>query len=280
VKIVDSIARLKTILNAERKKSQKIGFVPTMGALHDGHLSLIALAKQTADFVVASVFVNPTQFGPNEDLDAYPRDLDADSHKLKAEGCDLLFAPTTTSMYPPGFETDVRLSVTTQGLCGAHRPGHFDGVTTVVLKLFGIVGPDVAVFGRKDYQQLTVIRRMVEDLCLDIEIIGAPLIRETDGLAMSSRNVYLSKEDRTRALALSRALFSVRENYQSGERQSEVLLAQARDIFKQHNVSPEYLEIRRADNLQTIESIEDIAVMLVAAKVGSTRLIDNIQLGE
>ena len=280
MKIVDSIARLKTILNAERKKSQKIGFVPTMGALHDGHLSLIALAKQTADFVVASVFVNPTQFGPNEDLDAYPRDLDADSHKLKAEGCDLLFAPTTTSMYPPGFETDVRLSVTTQGLCGAHRPGHFDGVTTVVLKLFGIVGPDVAVFGRKDYQQLTVIRRMVEDLCLDIEIIGAPLIRETDGLAMSSRNVYLSKEDRTRALALSRALFSVRENYQSGERQSEVLLAQARDIFKQHNVSPEYLEIRRADNLQTIESIEDIAVMLVAAKVGSTRLIDNIQLGE
>jgi pantoate--beta-alanine ligase len=183
-------------------------------------------------------------------------------------------------MYPPGFETELKLSVTTQGLCGAHRPGHFDGVTTIVLKLFGIVGPDVAVFGQKDYQQLTVIRRMVEDLCLDINIIGAPLVRETDGLAMSSRNVYLTDEDRTRALSLSKALFSVRECYCNGERKSEVLLSLASDILQQHDICPEYLQIRRADNLQSIESIEDPAVMLVAAQVGKTRLIDNIQLSE
>ena len=278
MKVLDAIDALKPILKTARHQGQTIGFVPTMGALHEGHLSLIRLAKSKSDVVVASVFVNPTQFGPGEDLDAYPRDLKGDAEKLKSAGCDLVFAPPASQMYPEGFETKVTLSKTTQGLCGAHRPGHFDGVTTVVLRLFGIVGPDVAVFGEKDYQQLTVIRRMVQDLGLDIEIVGAPLIREKDGLAMSSRNAYLSPEERTRALALSQALFAARALYQTKERRIDALFDVACEILAGQSVEPEYLQIRHAYTLQALESLSTPAVMLVAAHVGRTRLIDNIRL--
>ena len=278
MKIVSSITEVKQLLRERRAAGQRIGFVPTMGALHEGHLSLIDIANENSDFVLASIFVNPTQFGPTEDLDAYPRNLKEDAQKLKDRGCELLFAPEVTTMYPASFETEVKLSRTTQGLCGDHRPGHFDGVTTVVLKLFGILAPDVAVFGRKDYQQLAVIRRMVEDLCLDVEIIGAPLIREPDGLAMSSRNVYLSPDERKRALALSRALRRVQEEHQKGQTQVAALLSEARDTLSQEKIEPEYLEIRGANQLESLEVIDGPAVILVAARVGTTRLIDNLEL--
>ena len=237
MKILEAVDALQDALRVARHRGQSIGFVPTMGALHAGHLSLVKIAKQKADFVLASVFVNPSQFGPGEDLDAYPRNLASDAEKLQSAGCDLLFAPSVAQMYPDSFETKVTLSRTTQGLCGAHRPGHFDGVTTVVLKLFGMTNPDVAVFGRKDYQQLAVIRRMVEDLCLDIEIVGAPLVRENDGLAMSSRNAYLSEEERQRALSLSKGLFAAQKRYDGGERDAAILLLAVHEflfLIKQH----------------------------------------------
>ena len=249
-----------------------------MGALHEGHLSLIELAKQKSDCVVASIFVNPTQFGPSEDLESYPRNLENDAEKLQSVGGDILFAPSVDQIYPNGFETKVTLSQSTQGLCGAHRPGHFDGVTTVVMKLFGIVDPDVAVFGEKDFQQLTVIRRMAEDLCLDIEVIGGPLVRESDGLAMSSRNAYLAPEDRSRALSLSRGLFDARTAFEGGECSSELILARARKVIEAEKIEVEYLELRSADRLERLSVIDRDAVILVAAKVGSTRLIDNVIL--
>jgi pantoate--beta-alanine ligase len=278
VKILEAVDALQDALRVARHRGQSIGFVPTMGALHAGHLSLVKIAKQKADFVLASVFVNPSQFGPGEDLDAYPRNLASDAEKLQSAGCDLLFAPSVAQMYPDSFETKVTLSRTTQGLCGAHRPGHFDGVTTVVLKLFGMTNPDVAVFGRKDYQQLAVIRRMVEDLCLDIEIVGAPLVRESDGLAMSSRNAYLSEEERQRALSLSKGLFAAQKRYDGGERDAAILLLAVHDELRACGLDPEYLEIRTADTLEVLERVDRPGVVLVAARVGKTRLIDNLVL--
>lgn len=273
--IIDTVAGVKARLRRIKRAGLRVGLVPTMGALHDGHLSLARLAKSKADIVIASVFVNPTQFGPNEDLDRYPRDLEGDASKLADAGCDLLFAPSVDEVYPAKFETAVELSRTTQGLCGAHRPGHFNGVTTVVMKLFGIVGPDVAVFGEKDFQQLTVLRRMVEDLCLDIDVVGAPLVREPDGLAMSSRNAYLSDEDRKRARSLSSGLQAASQLYDAGERQAAVVIAAARRVMDIAGVEPEYLEVRAYDDLTPLTTIEQPSVMLVAAPVGSTRLLDN-----
>lgn len=249
-----------------------------MGALHPGHLSLVQLARARTDFVVASIFVNPTQFGPNEDLDRYPRDLAGDSNKLRQAGCDLLFHPTTAMMYPPGHQTTVKVAQVTQGLCGAHRPGHFDGVSTVVAALLNIVRPDVAVFGEKDYQQLATLRTMVRDLHMDVEVLGAPLVREADGLALSSRNVYLSAADRARALGLSRGLFAARDLYLEGERNPAFLLEAVRAELSALGVTPEYLEMRHAETLEPVEDAHGPRVVLVAAQVGQTRLIDNLVL--
>ena len=269
------VASTKAYLRPRQQHGLRIGLVPTMGALHDGHLSLVRFAKSMADVVVATVFVNPKQFGPNEDLGRYPRDLDGDADKLQAEGCDALFSPPVESMYPPGFQTTVAVREVTRGLCGAARPGHFDGVTTVVLKLFSIVRPDVAVFGEKDYQQLVTLKALARDLDLDVDVVGAPLMREPDGLAMSSRNAYLTEDDRRRALSMSRGLQDARCAFDAGERDSAALLERVRASMTSVGLAPEYLEIRDADDLRPLARVQGAAVILVAARVGATRLLDN-----
>lgn len=277
--VFERVAELKLHLRALAQQGLRIGFVPTMGALHDGHLSLIAQARQRAEVVVASIFVNPKQFGPTEDLARYPRDLVGDRQKLERAGCDVLFAPSEAEMYPPGFQTTVEVTEASQGLCGAVRPGHFKGVTTVVLRLFSIVQPHVAVFGEKDYQQLTVLRTMARDLGLDVEVLGAPLIREPDGLAMSSRNVYLSAADRQRALALSRGLLRAERAYAAGERDGATLVAAAQAELSAAGLVPEYLELRDAGTLVPKSKADGPVVLLVACRVGTTRLLDNVILG-
>ena len=272
-----TIAELRTYILNQKQQGKRIAFVPTMGALHAGHLSLIEFARRHSDYVVSSIFVNPKQFGPNEDLDSYPRQLDSDIEKLTSAKCDLLFFPSVQQMYPNQFETEVRLSLTTQGLCGAHRPGHFDGVTTVVLKLLNIVTPDVAVFGKKDFQQLTVIRRMVEDLSLNIEILGAPLIRDHDGLALSSRNAYLSADERAQALAISKSLFIAKEAFVNGETRSAELIRLASEVIQNSELRLEYLELRKSSDLTLVERADEDCLMLIAAQIGTTRLIDNLE---
>jgi pantoate--beta-alanine ligase len=275
---IHDIQRLKQRLRVLQAEGLRIGLVPTMGALHEAHLSLVQLAKKHADIAVASIFVNPTQFGPNEDYGRYPRDLEGDAKKLAAAGCDLVFAPEVKSMYPDDFETEVKVTKTSLGLCGDARPGHFQGVTTVVLKLLTIVRPDVAVFGEKDYQQLTVIRALVRDLCLDAEIIGAPLVRDPDGLAMSSRNAFLSKEDRARALSISRGLHRAEKAFREGTVDRGALLDRARAEMTAAGIVPEYLELRSSLDLKPIDRADGPAIILTAARVGSTRLIDNLIL--
>ncbi len=275
MEIIQTIAELKARLRPVQMEGLRVGLVPTMGALHEGHLSLIRLAADSAEVVVSSVFVNPTQFGPGEDFEEYPRDLDADAAKLAEAGCHVLFAPAVDEIYPQGFETSVELFQTTAGLCGDSRPGHFKGVTTIVLKLLNIARPDVAVFGEKDFQQLTVIRRMAEDLALDVEILGGPIVREPDGIAMSSRNAYLSAEDRRRALALSEGLNNAADLYEAGERSATVLIGAASRSLTREGLQPEYLELRGHDDLAPLDRVDGPAVLLVAARVGTTRLIDN-----
>lgn len=277
--VFDRVATLKEHLRKLERQGLRVGFVPTMGALHEGHLSLIAQARARAEVVVASIFVNPKQFGPNEDLARYPRDLEGDQRKLAAAGCDVLFAPNVEEMYPPGFQTTVEVTQASQGLCGAARPDHFKGVTTVVMRLFSIVHPHVAVFGEKDYQQLTVLRTMARDLGLDVEVIGAPLVREPDGLAMSSRNVYLSPEDRRRALALSQGLRRAEARFVAGERSGAVLVATAQAELSQVGLTPEYLELRDAETLEPRTEARGPVVLLVACRVGTTRLLDNVIMG-
>ena len=263
------------------RKTGKIALVPTMGALHDGHLSLVREAKRRAPFVVASVFVNPTQFGPNEDFDKYPRDLEGDQAKLASAGCDLLFAPDASTMYPPGDETRVRVGALAEHLCGPFRPGHFEGVATVVSKLFGVVRPDVALFGRKDYQQLKVLERIAADVFLRVSIVGLPIVRETDGLAMSSRNAYLSADDRTRALALSAGLSAAWRKHASGERSSDVIAGVALAHVIQAADSIDYVSVVDADSLQPATgSVGGRALVAIACRIGKTRLIDNVVLGE
>jgi pantoate--beta-alanine ligase len=275
LEIIEHIAPLKRRLRAAQSEGLRVALVPTMGALHEGHVTLVKLAREHGEIVVASIFVNPTQFGPNEDYSRYPRDLDADRKKLEAAGCDLIFAPDAKVMYPDGFETSVEVSRTTKGLCGDARPGHFKGVTTVVLKLFSIVRPDAAVFGEKDFQQLAVIRAMVRDLALDVRIVGAPLVRDPDGLAMSSRNAFLSPEDRRRALSISRGLSAAKAAHMDGERSARVLLETVRASLAAESIEPEYLELRGYASLEPLDRADEPAVILTAARVGSTRLIDN-----
>jgi pantoate--beta-alanine ligase len=263
-----------------RRAGKTIGFVPTMGALHEGHLSLVRAARERCEVVVASVFVNPTQFGPNEDFTKYPRTLDADSRQLTREKVDLLFAPATEEMYPPGATTFVEVAELSDRLDGKSRPGHFRGVATVVSKLFHIVQPDFAFFGHKDAAQCAVIRKMVRDLRIPVEIIVCPIVREQDGLAMSSRNAYLSSDERRQALVLHRALQGIREGWQRGEQNIATLRRVGEEIFAQErSVTIDYIEIVDPDTLEPRGALATGGELVAAAaKVGATRLIDNIVL--
>ncbi len=258
----------------------RVGFVPTMGALHDGHLALVREARRRAEFVVVSIFVNPRQFGPAEDFVRYPRDIEADLRILEGARADLAFTPATADMYPDGEDTRVRVLALAESLEGAHRPGHLEGVTTVVAKLLGIVGRCVSIFGRKDYQQLLVVRRMVQDLFLPVEVVGHPIVREPDGLAMSSRNAYLSAGERRRALSIARGLDTASQEFARGERRARELERAARAPIEAVASSIDYVEARDADWLSPIDEVGGRAVLAVACRIGSTRLIDNVVLGE
>jgi pantoate--beta-alanine ligase len=275
-----SAADLRACVSAWRREGRRIAFVPTMGNLHAGHFSLIELARAHADKIVASVFVNPTQFGPNEDFASYPRTLEADRAGLAAQGCDALFAPSVDEMYPFGAAASVRVEVPkiTEVLEGELRPGHFAGVATVVTKLFNLVQPDVAVFGQKDYQQLLVIQRMTQDLRLPIEIVAAPTRREDNGLAMSSRNRYLSSEERDRAAVISRTLCAMRDGLRDGQSLAEIE-ADARSALQAAGAIPDYTVIRRAADLSVPDATERIGLIaLIAARLSRARLIDNLLL--
>ena len=277
--IVHTVAQVREIVRGWRQSGQTVGFVPTMGNLHDGHISLINRAQQHSDRVVASIFVNPTQFGPNEDFDRYPRTLDADSQALDAVGTDLLFAPSVDAMYPLGQnQTWVDVDGLGNYLCGASREGHFRGVTTVVSRLFNIVQPDVAVFGEKDFQQLAILRRMTEELLFPIEIIGAPTSRESDGLARSSRNGFLSASERALAPQLYQNLEAMRSALQAGEQDFAQLTEQYRQRLSTAGFDVDYLTIANARSLAPADINDTDLVVAVAAKIGSTRLIDNVTL--
>ena len=263
-----------------RRDGRRIAVVPTMGALHDGHLALLRAARVRADAVILTIFVNPTQFGPSEDLAKYPRDEAGDLARARSAGIDLAFCPETAAMYPPGSQTFVEIRELQQPLCGASRPGHFAGVATVVSKLFHITQPHVAVFGEKDYQQLAIIRRMTRDLDFDIEIASVPIVREPDGLALSSRNAYLSADQRRAALSLSAGLAAAERAYAAGERDAAALVAAARaPIAAAPDTRIDYVELRDAAELTTLAQVERPAVLAIAAFVGATRLIDNRVLG-
>ncbi len=264
-----------------RAAGETIGLVPTMGYLHAGHLSLVRASRKENARTVVSVFVNPTQFGPNEDLDRYPRDEKRDLELLEKEGVDFVFAPSPEAMYLPGHSVYAEETELSRGLCGASRPGHFRGVCTVVLKLFNFVRPDRAYFGEKDFQQVTIIRRMVRDLNLPVQIRPCPIVREKDGLALSSRNAYLSPEGREAALALSRSLKAAREQFQAGDRDAWSLRKGVLDFLSINPlVQPEYVEVRDRETLREISSLDRPAVIALAARVDGVRLIDNIQLEE
>ncbi|WP_437677961.1 pantoate--beta-alanine ligase [Sorangium sp. So ce131] len=266
-----------------REAGRRVGLVPTMGALHAGHLALIAEAKRRADFVAVTVFVNPTQFGAGEDLARYPRTLDRDLAGCAEAGAAGVFAPEVAAMYPPGEETRVRVGATAAPLCGVHRPGHFEGVATVVAKLFALAGPCVAVFGRKDYQQLQVIRRMTADLFLPVEVVGMKTVREPDGLAMSSRNAYLSPEQRSAARAIPLALTDACRAFARGERRAKALLEPARARLATVASSIDYVDLADPETL-AIQSedaaIGERALLALAVRLGTARLIDNVVLGE
>ena len=283
MRTVRRVAELREALAPERRAGRRIGLVPTMGALHDGHLSLIRRARAECDVVVVSLFVNPTQFGPNEDLAAYPRDEARDAELAAEAGADLLFAPPAEEVYPAGFSSAVEVSGLTEVLCGdpARRgPEHFRGVTTVVTKLFNMVGPDVAYFGQKDAQQALVIRKLARDLDMPVQIEVLPTVREPDGLAMSSRNAYLDPSERERATALRRALAAAEAVVADGRRDADDVLAAARAELAAAGIEPEYLELRSAADLAPAERVNRSTLLAVAAQVGPARLIDNVLLGE
>ncbi len=272
------IARSASALRAARAAMPgRVAFVPTMGCLHEGHMALVRRAKALADHVVVSIYVNPLQFGPQEDYQAYPRTPEEDAAKLRAEGVDLLFMPET--LYPEGEpEVRVRAGKMSKVLCGAYRPGHFDGVLTVVAILFHLVRPDLAVFGEKDWQQLVLIRRMVRDLAWGIEVIGVPTVREPDGLAMSSRNRYLAPAERKQAQGLFAALSAMREAARQGETRVDRLVARGQAELQAHGIAPQYLEIRDEETLESLETLTPRARAFVAAFVGKARLIDNMPM--
>ncbi|MCP3368801.1 pantoate--beta-alanine ligase [Bradyrhizobium cajani] len=278
MQVITKVSELRRALADVRNADKRIGFVPTMGYLHDGHLALISASRGHCDVTVVSIFVNPTQFGPNEDLSKYPRDFARDEALCRSAGVSIIFAPSAEEIYPAQFESFVEPGELAKPLCGAFRPGHFRGVATVVCKLFNMVQPDVAYFGQKDFQQCAVIRRMTVDLNLPIEIVTVPTVREPDGLAMSSRNRYLSPEERGRTLAISRGLFAAAQEFASGERDAATLIALARKHLGRVD-RLQYLELVDTGTLRVTESsLRSPAVLCVAAYIGSTRLIDNVVL--
>ena len=280
MKIIKKITEMQKIANDLRKQSKSIGFVPTMGYLHEGHLSLMRCARKENDVVVISIFVNPTQFAPGEDYERYPRDEEGDIRKAKEVGVDIVFIPDVKDMYSDDHSTYVEEKVLSAGLCGAKRPGHFKGVTTIVAKLFNIVKPHRAYFGKKDYQQLRVIERMVRDLNFDIEIIGCPIVREPDGLAMSSRNVYLSQEERKSALCLYKSLLLAQNMIKNGERNPEIIKkAMEEFILKHPHVKKiDYIEIVDKYTLKPVDKLRGNELIALAVFVGPARLIDNMEV--
>lgn len=279
MKVCKTIVDMRAACEAARRDGNSLGFVPTMGALHEGHLSLVRAAKAGCDVVAASIFVNPTQFGAGEDLAKYPRNFERDCELLEREGVAVLFAPSVEEMYPAGAMTWVTVDGLSDKLDGRSRPGHFRGVTTVVAKLFHIVDPDAAFFGQKDAAQLAIIRRMVMDLKLPVEIVACPIVREADGLAMSSRNAYLDPQERKQALVLHRSLMRVRKLFEAGERSAEKLIAVGREeIAGEESVRLDYFEMVNPESLDSVEKVGGGVLVAVAAFVGATRLIDNILL--
>lgn len=280
MRTVTTIAEMQA-LSEEMRKDKMIGFVPTMGYLHEGHLALVRKARELGDIVVVSIFINPTQFGPNEDLAKYPRDFDRDVNLLEQEKTDIIFFPDSKEIYPKGYSTYVQVRDLQNYLCGKSRVGHFVGVATVVAKLFNIVKPHFAVFGQKDYQQLKIIERMVQDLNMGLEIIGYPTIREKDGLAMSSRNTYLSPEERSQALLISTGLAEAERLFRNGTRDASLIKREVERILKsKEGVSIEYISVADPETLEDVEQIKDKALIAIACQVGKTRLIDNKVLME
>ena len=276
VEVIPTVEQMQELAENLRRDGRRIACVPTMGFLHDGHLSLMRLAKRRADVLVVSVFVNPAQFGPEEDFETYPRNLDRDLELCATEDVDIVFTPKTGALYPDGYQSYVNLQHLPHHLCGLSRPVFFTGVATVVTKLLNIVRPHIAVFGEKDYQQLLVIRRMVQDLNFNTEIIGAPIVREKDGLAMSSRNAYLTPDQRPAALTLYRSLVQARKRVETGERDAAQILKEVRDLITaQPETDIDYLSICDPETLIDVERIDRPALMALAVKVGKTRLIDN-----
>lgn len=279
MKIITEIPEMQSLADSLRKEGKTIGFVPTMGFLHEGHVSLMRAARRSCDVVVTSIFVNPTQFGPQEDFDRYPRDEDGDGRKCDAAGVDLLFMPATDRMYPGKPAVSVRVEGISEVLEGAVRPGHFNGVATVVAKLLHIVKPHRAFFGQKDYQQCAVIRRMVKDLNLDTEIETLPTMREHDGLAMSSRNSYLTPDERRAAPAIYRALSAAEQLARTGTREPETLKNRVQAVLREEpGITIDYIEIADAETLTPLATPKSIMVLLVAVRIGRTRLIDNLLL--
>jgi pantoate--beta-alanine ligase len=282
MRTVRTVRELREALSPERRTGRTIGLVPTMGAFHDGHLSLIRQARRDCDVVVVSIFVNPTQFGPNEDFGAYPRGEQRDLELAEAEGVDVVFAPSVDEVYPDGFNTTVTVGGLTdilEGGRGRRGPNHFAGVATVVTKLFNMASPDIAYFGQKDAQQVLVLRKLVRELDIPVRIEVCPTVRDPDGLALSSRNAYLSDAERERALALSRALGAARSAVAAGERDAAAVLHAARAELDEAGVEPEYLELRSATDLTPVERVNGSTLLAVAAQIGRARLIDNVVLG-
>lgn len=277
MKLVNKISDLKIIIKSNKSMGKTIGFVPTMGYLHEGHLSLARRSVQENDFTVMSIFVNPTQFGPNEDFERYPRDLERDLAMAESVGVDVVFAPSVEEMYPDGYKTYVNVEDITGVLCGRSRPGHFRGVTTVVNKLFNIVEPDKAYFGQKDAQQVVVVKKMVRDLNMNLEVVACPIVREPDGLAMSSRNTYLSSEERKAALILSKSLFEAEELIKQGERSGKKIAEYIEGRIKTEKLAEiDYVEVVSADSLEKLEELKGNVLIALVVKFGKTRLIDNV----
>ena len=281
MKIINSIAEMQSYAESLRQQGKKISFVPTMGYFHEGHLDLMRVARKMADCLVVSIYVNPAQFGPKEDYSRYPRDFDRDYQMAQSVNVDVIFNPSDKEMYPENYQTYVNVEKVTGNLCGLSRPGHFRGVTTVCCKLFNIVKPHVAVFGKKDYQQFITIKRMVADLNLDLEIIGLATVREADGLAMSSRNVYLKENERPSALNLINSLKLAQKLYDNGERKSSIILDEVTKLIKSTPYAAiDYVKICDTTTLTDVAEITAEAVIAMAVKVGTTRLIDNHVFGE
>lgn len=279
MKIIRTVREMHAYSEEVRTSGKTLSLVPTMGFLHEGHLSLMREAKKRSDVLVVSIFVNPIQFGPGEDYEAYPRNFDRDREMVETVGTDCIYAPEVSEMYPEGYQTTVQVDRVTQNLCGIARPTHFNGVTTVVTKLFNAVKPHTAIFGEKDFQQLMVIRRMVLDLNMDIAVIGMPIVRETDGLAMSSRNKYLTPAERTAALRLSQSLFEAKEMVLAGEKNADTLIDHVRRSIESTGMGRiDYVKICDTVTLEDCDKIDGGAVMALAVHFGKARLIDNIEL--